>query len=105
MPARSEANALSDGNAGAAPAVTATQVGHVALGHTECDVVRGAGAPDNISLSNDGGTRVAVLTYAKGPRAGIYTFNAGRLRSIEKLPEPVAPVRSSRAKPRKHHAR
>ena len=36
-----DANALTDGAAGAPPAPTGT----VALGHTECDVVRGIGAP------------------------------------------------------------
>ena len=37
------ANALAEGAAGAPPAAGGT----VALGHTECDVVRGIGAPDN----------------------------------------------------------
>ena len=41
--APTNANALSDGTAAPAPAPTGT----VALGHTECDVVRGVGAPDN----------------------------------------------------------
>lgn len=77
--------------------------GHVALGHTECDVARGAGVPDNVNLSTGpGGDRIAVLTYAKGPRAGIYTFNGGRLSSIERLPEPAAPARPARS--RKRHA-
>ena len=104
MPVPGEANAMAGGDPTAAPAATATQVGHVALGHTECDVVRGAGVPDNVNLSNNGGTRVAVLTYARGPRAGIYTFNDGRLRSIERLPAPVAPARPSRTRSRRHHA-
>src|SRR5947207_5860391 len=70
------ANALSDG-AAAAPKVVG---GVVALGHTECDVARGAGAPDNVNLSTSPrGDRVAVLTYSHGPRAGIYTFTSGRL--------------------------
>jgi hypothetical protein len=77
----------------------------VALGHTECDVTRGIGAPDNVSLSNDpGGQRVAVLTFLKGPRAGIYTFKAGRLSSIEKAPEPVAPPKPERRVKKKKHA-
>ncbi len=81
----------------------AVQSGHVALGHTECDVVRGAGVPDNVNLSTGpGGDRIAVLTYTKGTRAGIYTFNGGRLSSIERLPEPAAPARSTRG--RKRHA-
>lgn len=88
-----EASALAEGTGGGLPA----QGGHVALGHTECDVARGAGVPDSVNLSTGpGGERIAVLTYSRGPRAGIYTFNAGRLNSIERLPEPVAPARPHR---------
>jgi hypothetical protein len=67
--------------------------GTVALGHTECDVVRGIGAPSNVNLSSDAaGRRVAVVTWTTGPRAGIYTFTSGRLSAIEGSPEPqVAP--------------
>ncbi len=50
MPAN--ANALSDG-AAAAPSTTGT----VALGHTECDVVRGIGAPDSVNISNNAARR------------------------------------------------
>ena len=60
----------------------------MALGHTECDVVRGIGAPDSVNLSNNArGDRVAVVTYSQGQRAGIYTFTAGRLTSVERGPE------------------
>ena len=77
--------------------------GTVALGHTECDVVRGIGAPSNVNLSNDAaGRRVAVVTWTTGPRAGIYTFTAGRLSSIEGNPEPQPVPRA--AKPKKKHA-
>ena len=46
-PAPSDANALTDNPAGAPPAAAPAPVvtGTVALGHTECDVVRGIGAP------------------------------------------------------------
>ena len=75
-----DANAQNDG----APVVPSTR-GTVALGHTECDVVRGIGAPDSVSLSNNArGDRVAVVNYSRGQRAGIYTFTAGRLSSIER---------------------
>jgi len=58
-----DANALTNGAAGA-PAPTTT--GTVALGHTECDVVRGIGAPDNVNLSNNArGDRVAVVNYSR----------------------------------------
>jgi hypothetical protein len=100
-PPGSDANALTDDAAGA-PAVPST-LGTVALGHTECDVVRGIGAPDSVNLSNNArGDRVAVVNYSRGPRAGIYTFTAGRLNSIERAAEPVAPPRT--AKPRRKPA-
>jgi len=91
------ANALADG-AAAAPVPSTT--GSVALGHTECDVVRGIGAPDNVSLSNNArGDRVAVINYSRGQRAGIYTFTAGRLTAIERGSDPV--VEPKTAKPKK----
>jgi hypothetical protein len=82
-----------DANAAAAGApVLPSTSGTVALGHTECDVVRGIGAPASVSLSNNPrGNRVAVVTYTQGQRAGIYTFMAGRLSSIERGPEAEAP--------------
>jgi PPE-repeat protein len=93
-----DANALTDGAAGAPPAPTGT----VALGHTECDVVRGIGTPDSVNISNDGrGDRVAVVTWLRGPRAGIYGFTAGRLSSVERAPEVEAapkPARSPKPK-------
>ena len=91
-------NALTDGAAGAPPQPSTS--GTVALGHTECDVVRGIGAPGNVNLSNNGrGDRVAVITYTQGQRAGIYTFTAGRLTSIERGPQ--AEVQPKPVKPKK----
>ena len=79
--------------------------GTVALGHTECDVVRGIGAPSNVSLSNDpAGRRVAVVTWSTGPRAGIYTFTSGRLSSIEGNPEPQVVPKATKPKPKKKQA-
>jgi hypothetical protein len=102
-----DANASADGAAaaGAPPAVT----GSVALGHTECDVVRAVGVPNNVNISkNERGDRLAVLTYNQGPRAGAYTFDAGRLTSIEGVeappPEPKRKAAKSKAKPRKKPA-
>jgi hypothetical protein len=93
------ANALADGAAGAPPP---QNVGLVALGHTECDVVRGIGAPDNVSLSNNPrGDRVVVITYTHGPRAGIYTFTKGRLSSIERGEEPAPQPKAGKPKARK----
>jgi hypothetical protein len=99
-PPGSDANALTDGAAGA-PAPSTR--GSVALGHTECDVVRGIGAPDSVNLSNNArGDRVAVVNYSRGQRAGIYTFTAGRLSSIERGAEPAPLPRT--AKPKKKPA-
>ena len=97
-----DANAATDGTP-AAPVPSTS--GTVALGHTECDVVRGVGAPANVNLSNNArGDRVAVVTYAQGQRAGIYTFTAGRLTSIERGPEPVAPPKTGKPKTAKKKA-
>lgn len=89
------ANALADNAAGAPPPAGGT----VALLHTECDVVRGIGAPDSVNISGGpGGGRVAVVTYLRGPRAGIYTFSGGRLSSVEAAPEQPAQPRAARPK-------
>ena len=99
-PAPGDANALADG---AASSPQAPRGGTVALGHTECDVIRGIGPPNNVEFSNNGrGDRVAVVTFSRVPRAGIYTFTAGRLSSIERGPEPVAQPKV--AKPKKKPA-
>ena len=91
------------GPADANASTTAPMGGTVALGHTECDVVRGIGAPSSVNLSNDAvGRRVAVVTWTTGPRAGIYTFTAGRLSAIEGNPDPQPVPRAT--KPKKKHA-
>jgi hypothetical protein len=102
MSSPADANALTDG-AAAAPAPSAT--GTVALGHTECDVVRGIGVPESVNLSSNArGDRVAVVNYSRGQRAGIYTFTSGRLSSIERGAEPVAPPKTAKPKAKKKPA-
>jgi hypothetical protein len=94
------ANALTEG-AAAGPTTTGT----VALGHTECDVVRGIGPPASVNLSNNSrGDRVMVINYSSGQRAGIYTFTAGRLTSIERNPEAVAEPKTVKPKAKKKPA-
>lgn len=96
--APTNANAMSDGTPAAAPAVG----GSVALGHTECDVVRGIGAPQSVNISRDPrGDRVAVINFPQGSRAGIYTFTSGRLTSIERGAEPVAEPKVAKPKKKK----
>ena len=96
-----DANALSDGTA----ATPGAKPGAVALGHTECDVARGIGVPDSVNLSTDtAGRRVALVTWSRGPRAGIYTFTSGRLSSIERGPEAAPPPKTARPKAKKKPA-
>jgi hypothetical protein len=99
-PGPTEANASAD--AAAPQPVTGT----VALGHTECDVVRAIGVPSNVNISkNERGDREAVVTYNQGPRPGIYTFSAGRLSSIEGVEAPPpAPKPKAKAKAKKKPA-
>ncbi|MDQ8729892.1 hypothetical protein [Bradyrhizobium sp. LHD-71] len=74
-----------------------TQAGAgVAIGRTECEVARAAGAPDNVAISNERGQRVTVLTYVRGPRPGIYRFADGRMVSMERAAEPEPPARNPR---------
>jgi hypothetical protein len=78
-------------------------IGGVGLGMTECQVVRRAGPPGNITISADpGGDRITVLTYLTGNQPGIYRFSSGRLKVIEKAPEPPKPEKPvrKRAKPK-----
>jgi hypothetical protein len=102
-PGMAPAGAPADANASTAS--PAPSGGTVALGHTECDVVRGIGAPSSVNLSNNArGDRVAVITWTSGPRAGIYTFTAGRLSSIEGNPEPQPMPKAAKPKPKKKSA-
>lgn len=71
--------------------------GGIALDMSECDVVLRAGAPDNIETTpSPRGDRSVILTYARGDRPGIYRFVDGRLRSIERGPEPPEPEKPAR---------
>jgi hypothetical protein len=93
-----DANA-STGSTAPVPSTTGT----VALGHTECDVVRGIGVPESVNISNNArGDRVTMINYSRGQRAGIYTFTAGRLTSIERGSEPAEQPKA--AKPKKKPA-
>ncbi len=73
--------------------------GGIALGMTECDVVRRAGTPSNVNIGiGDGNDRRVVLTYLEGTWPGIYTFAAGRLKEISAAP---APPKSAKPAPKK----
>lgn len=67
-------------------------VGGISLGMSECDAVRRAGQPNNVSIgAGEKGERKVVFTYLTGTRPGIYTFDSGRLKVIDRAPEPPAP--------------
>jgi hypothetical protein len=72
----------------------------IALEMSECDVIERAGPPANMDVgANRRGERTVVMTYAQGERAGIYRFQAGRLKSVERVAQPEAPARPGK-KPR-----
>jgi hypothetical protein len=69
-------------------------MGGVALGMSECDVVRRAGLASNVNISaGNRGERKVVLTYLSGTWPGIYTFGAGRLKVVDRAPVPETPVK------------
>jgi hypothetical protein len=72
----------------------------IAIGRTECEVARAAGAPDNVAISSERGQRTTVLTYVRGPRPGIYRFADGRMTSMERgaEPEPAPAAKRQRTK-------
>jgi hypothetical protein len=100
-PAVETMSAAEPGPDGAPPLMS----GGIALQMTECDVVRRAGAPENVQIGTDArGDRSVVITYLRGPRPGIYRFAAGRLTSVERAPEAgggkAAPKAKSKKAPR-----
>jgi hypothetical protein len=76
------------------PAGGSLVMGGIALGMTECDVVRRAGLPANVNISaGNKGERKVVLTYLSGTWPGIYTFDAGRLKVVDRAPVPETPAK------------
>lgn len=81
---------------GAAPVAT----GGIALGMTECEAVRRAGTPSNVTIGGgEGGERKVVVSYLSGQWPGIYTFSGGRLKVIDAAP--VAEKKKSTPKKKK----
>ena len=78
-------------------------VGGVALGMSECEVVRRAGLPGNVNIGvGMTGNRRVVLIYLSGPWPGIYTFDSGRLKVVDRVAEqpasPKEPPKTKKAK-------
>ncbi|HEY6022921.1 MAG TPA: hypothetical protein VIV34_01945 [Pseudolabrys sp.] len=96
MPATTQATA-DPGLQRLEPATSAPQVaGGIALGMTECQAVQRAGSPNNVAIgAGERGERKVVLTYLSGPWPGIYTFNDGRLKVIDRAPEQPKPAKAA----------
>jgi hypothetical protein len=81
----------------------------IGLEMTECEVERTAGYTDRVEITNDPrGQRRVVLTYLQGEHAGIYRFEGGRLKSIERSPDapaqaPTKPSRNAKKPPAAAH--
>jgi hypothetical protein len=86
-----------EGSAGAMPTGSAL-LGGVALGMTECQVVRRAGTPNNISVGDQTGVRRVVLSYLGGNWPGIYRFQSGRLKEVDAVPQAEQPVAKTKTK-------
>jgi hypothetical protein len=100
--AMTTAEGAADPSPDGATAQPALVAGGIALQMTECDVVRRAGAPEQLQIGTDErGERSVVITYIRGPRPGIYRFSAGRLSSIERAPEAPGAKAAPKAKPSK----
>lgn len=83
-----------------------TVPGGISLAMTECDVVRRAGLASNVSIgTGDRGDRKVVLTYLGGTWPGIYTFSAGRLKEISRVPEQAKPAKVTPKKKSRKAAR
>lgn len=88
------------------PDSPALVVGGIALGMSECDVVKRAGRPEKVVIGqNERAERTLVLTYIGNTRPGIYNFVSGRLSAIERVdepppPKPARPAKSAKPKPK-----
>jgi hypothetical protein len=103
MPAGTPASAQPNAGLPEQPPGAPQLMGGIALGMSECDVVRRAGLPGNINIgAGDRGDRKVVLTYLTGSWPGIYTFDAGRLKIVDRAPEPPPsakpPAKTKKAK-------
>ena len=83
-----------------APTMSAQPLlGGIALGMTECQVVRRAGTPSNVTIGSAGkGERKVVLSYLGGEWPGIYQFRSGRLKVIEATPQQAKPAKAKRTR-------
>jgi hypothetical protein len=58
------------------------------FGLTECEVLRLVGPIDKVEIGDTSGVRVVTMTSIAGAKPGVYRFEAGRLKSLDGMPEP-----------------
>jgi hypothetical protein len=79
-----QAPGAGDSTAAPAPGAPSLLGTGIALGMTECEVVWHVGAPSSVQIGgNPNGDRTALMTFDRGPQAGIYHFERGRLRAMD----------------------
>ncbi len=92
-PAATVAQGSETGAAPVAPPVAGPALpGPVGLEMSECEVVAAIGPPQSVNIATDEhGTRKVTMIFMGNERAGTYEFVGGRLKSLERGPEPPAP--------------
>jgi hypothetical protein len=74
--------------------------GPVGLEMTECEVVAAIGPPQSVNIASDErGARKVTMIFMGNERAGTYEFIGGRLKALERGPEPPAPPPPPKKKP------
>jgi hypothetical protein len=97
-PAAAQASDSGAGTAGPPPAAPAI-VGTVSLEMTECEVVGQIGMPQSVNVSsNERGERRVTMVFMGNERAGTYDFVGGRLKTLERGPEPPPPPKVEKPK-------
>jgi hypothetical protein len=100
-PATAAAQGSETGAGPVAPAVAGPAVpGPVGLEMTECETVAAVGPPQSVNIASDErGTRKVTMIFMGNERAGTYEFIGGRLKALERGPEPPAPPPQPKKKP------
>lgn len=83
----------------AAPVMGPAVPGPVGLEMTECEVVAAIGPPQSVNIASDEhGARKVTMIFMGNERAGTYDFVGGRLKSLERGPEPPPPPEQPKKK-------
>jgi hypothetical protein len=100
-PAAPQADQASDSAAPAPVVAPPAILGPVGLDMSECEVVAAIGMPQSVNVgSTERGARKVTMVYMTSERAGTYEFIDGRLKSLERGPEPPpAPKPEKKKKP------